>query len=116
MKPSSRVCVVGAGAVGLSVALYLAEERLRSHPEVTTEIGELKLMLEQTKNLSPLILVVPSSFLITTFVLLISVSLISVFHLFQSQLSLRSPFTIRQHRLDRLVIGSRTKLMGRQVI
>jgi glycine/D-amino acid oxidase-like deaminating enzyme len=55
MKSSSKVCVVGAGVVGLSVALYLAEEQLRNHPEVVTEIGELQLILEQAENSSPLI-------------------------------------------------------------
>jgi glycine/D-amino acid oxidase-like deaminating enzyme len=55
MKSSPKVCVVGAGVVGLSVALYLAEEQLRNHPEIATEIGELKLILVQAEHFSPFI-------------------------------------------------------------
>ena len=39
MESSSSVCVVGAGVVGLSVALNLALEQLRNHPQNAIEIG-----------------------------------------------------------------------------
>jgi flavin-dependent dehydrogenase len=34
-----RVCVIGAGVIGLSVALYLAEERIRTASKRGLQIG-----------------------------------------------------------------------------
>lgn len=34
-----KVCVIGAGVIGLSVALYLAEERINSSSKRALQIG-----------------------------------------------------------------------------
>ena len=36
---SPTVCVVGAGVIGLSVALYLAQEQIKSNPDNPVDIG-----------------------------------------------------------------------------
>lgn len=36
---SPSVCIVGAGVIGLSVALYLAQEQIKSNPDYPVDIG-----------------------------------------------------------------------------
>ena len=43
---SPTVCVVGAGVIGLSVALYLAQEQIKSNPDNPVEIGTIVLKVQ----------------------------------------------------------------------
>lgn len=36
---SPSVCIVGAGVIGLSVALYLAQEQIKSNPDYPVDVG-----------------------------------------------------------------------------
>jgi flavin-dependent dehydrogenase len=43
---SPTICIVGAGVIGLSVALYLAQEQNKSNPDNPVEIGTIVLKFQ----------------------------------------------------------------------